>query len=151
MENSRRETDAKIQLIAAQIEKIMAEIQQGNAGIALQAKAAAITEQKTQAEIAYKGEEVGLAKRGAEREDFKTKAEVEHKGKELGLKGQEFETGSKRADEEHKAKVKLARAQTGATLNPENPKKGMAPRKVKTRVTKHDERGRILEFEQEEE
>jgi chaperonin GroES len=160
MDNQRREVDAKIDLIHAQIEKIMAEIQQGNFGLSLQARQTAVTERKTDADITYKGEEVGLAKRGADRDDFKTKAEVERGGEEIELAKHgaalaewQAEAGVTQKDAELGIKDRESRKKTftpakKAKPEPEAEKK---PRKTVTRVTKHDDKGRIIEFVQEDE
>jgi chaperonin GroES len=134
-----------------------------------------------EAELAIKGhdlrlreKEVGIAERGAAREDFTAKAAVEHKGQEIGLSAKkaeddtelarhgaalaewQAEAGVSQKDTELGIKDRESRKKTFAPAKkakpePEPEAKPAKPRKTVTRVTKHDDKGRIIEFVQEDE
>jgi hypothetical protein len=101
--------------------------------------------------------EVGIAERGADREDFTALAAVEHKGAEIGLNARKTDadivlsekklaTDAQRGEKEvglSEKKLKIDAKKSG--VDPDGSKK----RKTVTRVTKHDDKGRIVEFEQE--
>lgn len=118
-----RETDKRIQHLDAQIQKIMAEIQIDGAKVALEAKKAEIDGAEKRERLALDGK--------------KTEAETEEKRQRLALDGKKVETDATLSREQMKVKTDEAKAKTEK------------PRKVRTRVTKHDPKGRILEIEQE--
>jgi chaperonin GroES len=132
-------------------------------------------------DLRLREKEVGIAERGAAREDFTAKAAVEHKGAEIGINAKKTDADIQRGGEEmeiarHGAALSEWQAEAGvsqkdtelgikdresrkktfapakkAKPDPEPEAKPAKPRKTVTRVTKHDDKGRIIEFVQEDE
>jgi hypothetical protein len=161
-----RETDAKIALIAAQIEKIHAEIGQAQAELQIKAQQTEIAGRKTEADIEQGGAQVEIARQTANDGSKKTDAEIAHRGAEIelgahkqqteaSLKGRELDHKGREIDNAEKelpAKVELTKAQAKAATMPKGKEaKADEPKRKKTttKVTKHDDKGRILEFVQE--
>jgi hypothetical protein len=148
LQEEAREKDKKIELMQAQIDKIHAEIRQGNAQLHLEAE-------KAEADFALRGGEHGLKVRASDRDDTKTKAEIEHKGAEIGINAHKAhsEDRHRTADREEgaaerKAKVGLTEAQAHATRHPPKDKAEKAEKPEKKRATitevlEHDDKGRI--------
>jgi hypothetical protein len=92
MELKAREVDAKIALIAAQIEKIHADIAQGEAGLQIQAEQTSQAGRKTDAEIERGAAEVDIARQGVAITGKKTDADIQHKGAEIELGAHKMQT-----------------------------------------------------------
>jgi chaperonin GroES len=173
MQLKSREIDAKVALIAAQIEKIHAEITQGAAEIQIKGQQTEIAGRKTDADIQRGSEEVDIARQNTAITGKKTDADIAHKGAEieLGAHKQQTEAQLKARELDHAAEQgKVVAKKTDADIannvaktkidgkrasieakaaigeDPDEPPKKKVTR---TKVTKHDDKGRILEFVQE--
>lgn len=128
----REKTGVEIEKLRAEIMKINAEVETRQAEVALNARQA-------DADLARGEREMALSERKADSEMRRGDADAD-------LSERKFQAETRRGEAEAEIKRSAAEARQQPEPKAEEPKKA---RKTRTRVVKHDDKGRILEIEQE--